>query len=165
MSPLRLHRVLESIDNFLEALIILVVGLFIAVILPIILFQLLFFWLLRKTVFLGARTFKRFNFSKPLTLHSAMLANIDPIYTSPKLSIVGALVLRGVPDLQQIRKTVKTQLLDKVDPETGQPVYPELLQNVEHWMGYPFWRKLDHTEFNQDLFLRECVHFYGDDGN
>lgn len=164
MRPSRFETILKSVDNFLERVVILVQSIFATVILPIILVQFVVLWCHRKFVFLIVRIFKSSTFAKPLVLQSALLANIDTIYTSPKFSLVGAMVLQGIPDVHHIRDVIKTQLLNKVDPETGHPLYPELLQSVEFFMGYPFWKKLNPLKINKISFPQECVRFYKDNG-
>lgn len=161
----RLSMYLKRIDVLFQTMVTCVLTLFVcALALPTILLLGFVFHIHRSVAVISAQIFKRGQLTKPLTLLSSTMANLDQLYTSPFNTLQNAMILEGVPDMQKIRDTVKQQLLERLDPKTGQWLYPEMLQNISYWMGYPFWRKLDPEKVNPDWFLKECVYFYENDG-
>lgn len=147
-------------DLWLQKIVVGILSIFTSLLLPIYLCQFAIIAICRQLAILS----KPKDFQEPLAIQSAMMANMDDIYGNTTFSIVAPLFMQGKPDLNKIRMIIRDKLLRKKGP-TGNLFYPELLQGVGYWMGYPFWRNLtpekNHTT-TEDLFLQECVKLYDD---
>ncbi|XP_021953623.2 putative diacyglycerol O-acyltransferase MT3172 isoform X1 [Folsomia candida] len=73
----------------------------------------------------------------------------DEIHTCPLNAIIGSVELEGDVDLDLIRETMRTNVLE-ARTESNKLLYPELGWTIEHWLGFPFWKEAS-------LFLHDRI--------
>lgn len=130
----------------------------VTVFLPISIVILVPFIIYRQVVILLAQVFKKETLAKIVTSRSSLLIS-ENIYNHPVNTLISLLLVEGVVDIQHLRREFQTKLLENLDPNnTGELKFPELQQNVDFWMGFPFWRKLPTVD------LKKLIRFYNDDG-
>src|SRR5579875_2809358 len=101
-TPSRLNRSLKLIDNILLKYVIFHLTLLFAfVVFPMFLLFGITFFFNRQLAILTSKIFRP-SLTKPLTLLSSGMANLDEIYTSPYNIIVSCAFLEGTPDINKV---------------------------------------------------------------
>jgi hypothetical protein len=136
--------IMGALEYFVGAVVIFIFVPFLAILLtPII--------LLRRFLFHCAKFFRP-DLGKMVTARGSLSLVQDP-YVSARPKMVTGMVLEGRISLETLYDGVKSTI-ETIDPSSGEPLYPELTQSIENWMGYPFWKTI--TNFNLKDLITFC---------